>query len=87
MALRREQTTYGPLVLVNAAHPLSAGPAPELVPPAGHRPGVLMEQQAAVSWLPCPGAGAELAVPEDACVQVSAYDGGGFIVTVREAVS
>lgn len=40
-----------------------------------------------VSYLPCPGPEAELDLPEDACVQVSGYDGSGFVVTLWEAVS
>jgi len=40
-----------------------------------------------VSYLPCPGKETELAVPEDACFQVSGHNDGGFIVTVWEAGS
>ena len=42
-----EQTARGPLILVNAAHPLADGPVPQLAPADSLRPGVLMERQAA----------------------------------------
>ncbi len=70
--LFREQAVCGPLVLVNAAHPLSDVPAPELAAPSGRHPGGLMERQAE-RWL-------------DACARGSGYN-NGFIVIVWEAVS
>lgn len=45
--LGREQTTRGPLILVNARHPLSDGPDPELAPADPLCPEVLLERQAA----------------------------------------
>lgn len=45
--LRREQTAQGPLILVNAAHPLAEAPAPQLAPPDPLHPGILLERQAA----------------------------------------
>ena len=47
IALRREQTAQGPLILVNAAHPLTGGPAPELTAPDALHPKILLERQAA----------------------------------------
>lgn len=47
LTLRRAQTAQGPLVLVNAAHPLADAPAPQLSPPDELRPQVLLERQAA----------------------------------------
>ena len=70
--LFREQAVCGPLVLVNAAHPLSDVPAPELAAPSGRHPGGLMERRAE-RWL-------------DACARGSGYN-NGFIVIVWEAVS
>lgn len=45
--LSRSQAAQGPLILVNAAHPLADGPAPQLAPPDALHPDVLMERQAA----------------------------------------
>ena len=47
VTLDRAQTARGPLILVNAAHPLADAPGPELSPPDELRPGILLERQAA----------------------------------------
>ncbi len=47
ITLSRTQTAQGPLILVNAAHPLADAPGPELSPPDGNRPQILLERQAA----------------------------------------
>lgn len=47
ITLNRSQTTQGPLILVNAAHPLACVPGPELSPPDELRPQILLERQAA----------------------------------------
>ena len=47
LKLRREQTARGPLILVNAAHPIADGPNPELAPADPRRPEILLERQAA----------------------------------------
>ena len=51
--LQRSQTAHGPLVLVNAAHPLADGPAPQLAPPDALHPEILMERQAAQLLTAC----------------------------------
>lgn len=45
--LRRSQTTQGPLILINPAHPLQPGPAPELTAPDSRYPGILLERRTA----------------------------------------
>lgn len=47
VTLRREQTARGPLILVDPAHPLRPGPAPELTVPDSRYPAVLLERRAA----------------------------------------
>lgn len=47
ITLNRPQTAQGPLILVNAAHPLADTPGPELLPPDERRPQILLERQAA----------------------------------------
>ena len=47
ITLSRAQTARGPLILVNAAHPLADGPNPTLTPPDELRPEILLERQAA----------------------------------------
>lgn len=47
VVLRREQAAFGPLILVNAAHPLADGPSPELAAPDEFHSEILMERQAA----------------------------------------
>ena len=47
VTLRREQTAQGPLILVNASHPLRPGSAPELTAPDARFPDVLLERRAA----------------------------------------
>lgn len=45
--LERKRVNMGPLILVNAAHPLSDAQSPELVAPDRQFPGVLLERRAA----------------------------------------
>lgn len=47
VTLRREQTACGPLILVNPAHPLRPGPAPELTAPDWRFPDILLERRTA----------------------------------------
>ena len=47
VTLRRDQTARGPLILVNAAHPLRPAGDPELTAPDGRYPDVLLERRAA----------------------------------------
>ena len=47
VTLRREQSAQGPLILVNPAHPLRPGPAPELTAPDRRFPDILLERQTA----------------------------------------
>lgn len=57
---------------------LRAGPRTCVLPGGG---------RVTVSYLPCPGEAVELPQPEDACLQVSGHNDGGFILTVWEAVT
>ncbi|MCI9644910.1 MAG: M15 family metallopeptidase [Oscillibacter sp.] len=47
VTLQREQAARGPLILVNPAHPLLPGPAPELTAPDSRFPGILLERRTA----------------------------------------
>ncbi len=47
LVLHREETAQGPLILVNAAHPLAPGYLPELTAADCRFPGIQLERQAA----------------------------------------
>ena len=47
VTLTRAQVYAGPLILVNAAHPIHGGAEPELAAPDGGHPDILMERRAA----------------------------------------
>ena len=47
VTLTRDQVYAGPLILVNAAHPIQRGAEPELAAPDGRHPDILMERRAA----------------------------------------
>ena len=55
----QNRRSFDPLLLVNAAHPLSQGPLPDLVPVDDAHPDILLERRAAVrdcsrTAFPCP---------------------------------
>ena len=47
VTLTRDQVYAGPLILVNAAHPIQREAEPELAAPDGRHPDILMERRAA----------------------------------------
>ena len=53
VTLRREQIFQGPLILVNASHPLADGPEPELSPADALHPQILLARQAALLLAAC----------------------------------
>lgn len=88
VTLERAQTRQGPLILVNAAHPLADNAAPELVPlGGGPRLCVLPNgRRMQVSRLPCPGEALEVELPGDCC-QLSGDNAGWFILTAWEGTA
>lgn len=53
LALHRDETARGPLILVSSSHPLSPGQAPELTVPDSRFPSVRLERQAACLLTAC----------------------------------